>query len=320
MLPNDVSSATPRADAPPVLTRSQAVRIALVIAIGLFALRPLLAQAAQPTVGLGSAGSFAVLAGQGVTNTGNTTVNGNLGTHPNAAVTGFPPGIVHGQIHAADAVALQAQADLTTAYNDAAGRTPVTTIATELGGQTLTPGIYNSNSGTFQITGTLTLNAQGNPNGVFVFQMAATLITASDSNVSLLGNAQACNVFWQVGSSATLGSGSSLEGNVLALTSAQVQTGVTVHGRVLARNASVTLDNDTITRATCARPSPTTTPPPTTPPPTSQVSHVPSGGPQTGDGSTAGVQDVGLFALGGVLLLASAMTFAIRRRSMRHGP
>ena len=303
MLQKRVDRATGRVVAAARVSRWLVARIALVLAIGVLALKPLVANAAQPPVGLGTAASFAVLAGQGVTNTGATVVNGNLGTSPAPAVTGFPPGTVHGQIHRADAVALQAQSDLTTAYNDAAGRTPVSTVATQLGGQTLTPGVYKSASGTFQITGTLTLDAQGDPNGVFIFQMASTLVTASNSNVSLLGSASGCNVFWQVGSSATLGTSSSFTGNILALTSAQVQTGVTVQGRVLARNASVTLDDDTITSGTCS----------------SQVTPVPSGGVQTGGGSTAGLQDVGLFELGGVLLAAAAGALAIRRRVMRRG-
>jgi hypothetical protein len=307
---------------------------ALILVIGVLALMPLIANAQQAPVGLGTTASFAVLAGQGVTNTGPTVVNGDLGTHPNPAVSGFPPGTVNGAIHQADAVALQAQSDLTTAYNDAAGRTPVTTIATELGGQTLTPGVYNSASGTFQITGTLTLDAQANPNGVFIYQMASTLITASSSNVSLLGSAQACNVFWQVGSSATLGTTSTFRGNILALTSIQVQTGVTVDGRVLARNASVTLDADVITRATCAAPTPTPTPTPTTtptstptptgtsPPPggtTGPPGVLPSGGVAAGGGSTAGVQDVAVLAVGFALLVAAGAAFAVRRRVMRKG-
>ena len=136
------------------------------------------AAAQQAPIGLGTADNFAVLAGQGITNTGPTTVNGDLGTWPNASVTGA--GLtVNGSIHAADAVVQQAQADVTIAYNDAAGRTPVSTVATELGGQTLSAGVYNSSSGTFQITGPLILDAQGNPNAVFVFQAASTLLTAS---------------------------------------------------------------------------------------------------------------------------------------------
>ncbi|MGZ8651948.1 MAG: ice-binding family protein [Actinomycetota bacterium] len=267
-----------------------------------------------------------------MTNTGPSVVNGDLGTHPNGAVVGFPPGTVNGAIHAADAVALQAETDLTTAYNDAAGRTPVTTIATELDGRTLGPGVYNSSSGTFQITGALTLDAQGNPNRVFIFQMASTLITASSSTVSLLGGAQACNIFWQVGSSATLGTTSTFRGNILALTSIQVQTGATVEGRALARNASVTLDNDVFTLPICAAPTPTPTPTPTTSPTASPTTSPgpggpgpggpgtvppPSGGVDTGDGSTSGVQDMGLLVIGGVLLAATAGAFALRRRAVR---
>lgn len=291
------------------------VRIVLILAIAGLVLDPLIANAQVPPVGLGTADSFAVLAGQGVTNTGPTVVDGDLGTHPNPAVGGFPPGTVTGATHQADAVALQAQSDLTTAYNDAAGRTP-TTIATELGGVTLTPGVYSSLSGTFEIVagGTLTLDAQGDPDGVFIFQMATTLVTFDSSDVNLIGSASPCNVWWQVGISATLGTNSNFTGNILALTSIQVLTNVVVDGRVLARNASVTLDDDTIDASGCiAAPSPSASPSPT-----SQVTPVPSGGVQTGGGPTAGSQDVGLLVLGGALLAAAAGTFAIRRRAMRH--
>ncbi|MCW2881046.1 MAG: hypothetical protein JWQ95_5146 [Sphaerisporangium sp.] len=207
------------------------------------------ASAPQPPVSLGAAGGFAVLAGSTVTNTGPTAVTGDLGLSPGTAVTGFPPGTVAGTIHAADAAAAQAQVDLTAAYNDAAARTPATTVPTQLGGTTVTPGVYTSAAGTFQISGNLTLDAQGDPNAVFIFQTASTLITASASSVTLTGGAQAYNVFWQVGSSATLGTDSSLAGDILALTSITVTTGVRVNGRTLARNGAVTLDSDTITRA-----------------------------------------------------------------------
>jgi Ice-binding-like len=301
LLQQPIARVTQRVVAAARLSKWLAAAIALVLAIGVLDLKPPIANAqGQPPVDLGTADSFAVLGGQGVTNTGPTVVDGDLGTSPNPAVTGFPPGTVNGTIHAADAVALQAQNDLTTAYNDAAGRTPVTTIATELGGKTLTPGVYNSGSGTFQITGTLTVDAQGDPNGVFIFQMASTLITASSSNVGLLGGAQACSVFWQVGSSATLGTDSTFTGNILALTSSEVQTGVTVDGRVLARNASVTLDDDTITRPTCS-------------------GTFPSGGVPTGGGSTAGVQNLALLAVGFALMVASGAAFAVRRRVIRNG-
>ncbi|MFI6796630.1 ice-binding family protein [Streptosporangium canum] len=196
---------------------------------------------------LGEAADFAVLAGSTVTNTGATTVTGDLGLSPGTAVTGFPPGTVSGTIHTADAAA-QAKVDLAAAYDDAAARTPATTVPTELGTTTLTPGVYTSTAGTFGITGTLTLDAQGNPDAVFIFQTASTLITASASTVTLTGGAQASNVFWQVGSSATLGTGSSLAGNILALTSITATTGVSVNGRVLARNGAVTLDTNTITK------------------------------------------------------------------------
>ncbi len=217
------------------------------------------ASAAQPPVGLGTAASFAVLAGSTVTNTGPSTISGNLGLSPGTAVTGFPPGkVIDGKIHAADAVALQAEADLTTAYNDAAGRTPVTAVPADIGGMKLVAGVYKASSA-LGLTGTVTLNAQNNPNAVFIFQAGSTLITASSSTVSLLNGAQACNVFWQVGSSATLGTDTSFVGNILALTSASLKTGATVQGRVLARNGAVTLDDNVITRATCATGSTTTT-------------------------------------------------------------
>lgn len=236
---------------------------------------------AATAVGLGTADSFGVLAGAGVTNTGPTVINGDLGTSPTPSVTGFggaPNGTVNGAIHQADAAAAQAKADLTTAYNNAAGQGPVSTVATELGGQTLTPGVYGSTAGTFGITGTVTLDAGGDPNAVFILKTASTLITASASQVSLINGAQSCNIFWQVGSSATLGSNSVFAGNILALESISADSGVAVDGRLLARNASVTLINDTITRAQCAAAPPPSTPPPSTTPP-------PSGG---GDGGSSG--------------------------------
>jgi uncharacterized repeat protein (TIGR01451 family) len=205
------------------------------------------ARAATAPVPLGTAANFAVLAGSTITNTGPTTINGDLGLSPGTSVTGFPPGQVNGTIYAADSVALQAQADLTAAYNNAAARTVSATIPVELGGTTQTPGVYDSAAGTFGITGTLTLDAQGDPNAVFIFTAASTLITASASNVSLINGAQASNVFWVVGSSATLGTSSTLQGNILALTSITVTTGTTINGRALARNGAVTLDTSTIT-------------------------------------------------------------------------
>ena len=211
------------------------------------------AVAAQPPVFLGTVSSFAVLSGQGVTNTGPSVINGDLGTWPNPAITGFPPGLVNGATHAADAVAQQAQSDLTVAYNDTVGRVPFTNVGVQLGGTTQLPGVYRSP--TFQITGQLRLDAQGDPNAVFIFQTGpggSTLITAANSSVLLINGAQACNVFWQVASSATLGTASSFIGNIFALTSISAGTGATVQGRLLARNGAVTLDTNTITRPACA--------------------------------------------------------------------
>lgn len=220
------------------------------LVLGVVVLIPVAAEAAHiPTVGLGTAGSFAVLAGQGVTNTGPSVVRGDLGSHPNPAVTGFPPGTIqNGTIN--PSYTPQAKDALVTAYNDAAGRTPVT-IATELGGQTLNHGVYDSTDGTFQITGTLTLDGQGDPSSVWIFKTASTLITASNSNVSLINGASHCNIFWQVGSSATLGTGSTLRGTVMALASITLNTNATLLGRALARNASVTLDSNTVDASAC---------------------------------------------------------------------
>jgi hypothetical protein len=199
---------------------------------------------------LGTASSYAVLGATTVTNTGGTVLNGDLGLSPGTSVTGFPPGSVTGAQHIGDPTAAAAQTDLTAAYNNAAAQTPTTTGLTSIGNQTLTPGVYNAAS-SLAVGGTLTLDGQGDANAVFIFQAASTLITASGTNVVLANGAQACNVFWQVGSSATLGTTTSFAGNVLALTSITVTTGVTVNGSVLARNGAVTLDDDTVTAPSC---------------------------------------------------------------------
>jgi hypothetical protein len=207
--------------------------------------------AANPLpVPLGTASTYAVLGGSTVTNTGPTVVSGDLGLSPGSAVTGFPPGIVvGGAIHVNDAPAMQAQNDLTTAYNDAAGRLLPTTVSGDIGGQTLVPGVYKSTS-SLMITGSLILDGQGNSNAVFIFQVGSALTTASGSHVILINGATAANVFWQIGASATLGTGSSFQGNILALTSITATTGTSILGRLLARNGAVTLDTNTLTGPT----------------------------------------------------------------------
>jgi Ice-binding-like/Bacterial Ig-like domain len=204
----------------------------------------------QPVALCPNIGNFSVLAGTTVTNTGSTTVSGDVGVAPGTAVTGFPPGLAGGTIHLADGVASLAQATLTAGYIDAAGRSGGTSVAGDLVGQTLTSGVYTSTS-SLANSGDLTLDAQGNPSAVFIFQISSTLTTGSGSHIVLANGAKACNVFWQVGSSATLGTNSVFKGNIMALTSITVTTGVNVEGRVLARNGAVTLDTDVITGCTC---------------------------------------------------------------------
>jgi len=206
------------------------------------------ATAGEAPVPLGSAATFAVLAGAAVTSTGGTTVYGDLGAGPGTAVDGFPPGTVSGTLHAGDLVATQAEADLTTAYNAAAGRTlAFITVAGNIGGQTLVPGLYKSMSSLAISSGDLTLDAQGDANAVFIFQMASTLTTTAGRQVILSGGARAANVYWQVGSSATLGTATIFKGTIMAQISITLQTGATLHGRALARIGSVTLDANAIT-------------------------------------------------------------------------
>jgi len=198
--------------------------------------------------------SFGVLAGSTVTNSGPTVVTGNLGVSPGTAITGFTgiapggPGIVVGTIHSADAVAAQAQSELTAAYNAAAGAASTATKNGDLGGQTLFAGVYTASS-SLGITGTVTLDAQGNPNAQFIFQIGTALPTATSSVVRLINGAQPGQVFWQIGSSATLGTSSSFSGNILAMASISLGTGAVLQGRALARTGAVTLLSNAINAA-----------------------------------------------------------------------
>ncbi len=228
---------------------------------------------AATTVSLGTADSFAVLAGSAITDTTPSVISGDVGLSPAAGTFYLTPvlttGEVTGTIYAVDATGPAgaagnnpvlvgaAQTSLTAAYTNAAGQTPTTTYGPihDLGGAVLTPGVYNDPS-SFAITGTVTLDAGGDPNAVFIFQAGSTLTTASASHVTLINGAQACNVFWQVTSSATLGTGSDFKGNILALQSITDNGGSTVNGRLLARNAAVTLNNTHVIKATCVVPPP----------------------------------------------------------------
>jgi len=204
--------------------------------------------AAQPRVKVGSTYGFAVLAGTTITNTGKTTIDGSVGLFPGTAFTGQESVSVKGDLQLAKASALKAKNDLITAYNDADERQNVKRIPTELGGTTLTPGTYDSASGTFEITGNLTLDGQGDPNAVFIFKTASTLVTASGSSVTPINCSQTCQSFWKVGSSATLGTNSSIVGHIVALTSITANTGAKVKGQLFAQNGAVTLDTNTITK------------------------------------------------------------------------
>jgi type VI secretion system secreted protein VgrG len=275
------------------------------VALGALAFTGTRALAADaPT--LGTATNYAVMAATAITNTGPTLVNGNLAISPggSSSVTGFPPGVVTGAMDAADANAVQAHTDLVTAYNDAAGETTTVNLTgTDLGGLTLTPGTYTFDSSA-QLTGTLTLDGQGSTNAPFIFQIGSTLTTASNSTVALINGAGACAVFWQVGSSATLGTTTDFQGTIMAMTSITMNTGATIGvggagdgGRALAMNGALTLDSNVITPppAGCAfaaaptpTPAPTATPVAPTPTPTTPGSSPGTRGP-TPSGIASGV-------------------------------
>lgn len=207
---------------------------------------------AATTINLGTADGYAVLGGSTITNTGATTINGDLGLFPGTSVTGFPPGLVNGSQQITTAAANQAKVDLLTAFSDALSRPVTSTIPTQLGNATIVGGVYNSAAGTFDITGTLTLDGQNNPDTVFIFKADSTLITAATSSVVLINGAQACNVFWTVGSSATLGATSTLKGTIMASSSITLTTAASIEGRALALGAAATLDTNVITKPTCS--------------------------------------------------------------------
>lgn len=238
--------------------------VILALVLALLAL-PAAASASQ--VNLATVNPFVVLGGSTVTNTGPSVLNGDLGVSPGTALVGFGlPAVVNGATQATNAVAAQAQLDLTNAYNVAAGQpvAPADDLSgTDLGNRILGPGAYRYNAAAL-LTGPLTLDAEGDPNAQFVFEIGSALTTESASSVLLVNGASACNVYWQVGSSADLGTTTSFQGNLMALTSISLKSGATVVGRMLARNGQVSLINNVLTRPLCA--TDTTTPPGETPP------------------------------------------------------
>ena len=311
------------------------------------------ALAATPTINLATALSYAVLGGQSVTNVGNTTIMGSVGVDPGTSYTGQSTvSLSGGTVNVANAAALQAQADATAAYGIAASATPPTaTVTADLGGQSLPPGIYKSAT-SLGLTGQLTLN--GPVGSVFIFQAVSTLITASASSVVLTGGVTPCTVFWQVGSSATLGSTTNFNGSIMALTSISLLNSATVHGRVLAQTGSVTLNANTIDASTCSAAPPTTTttagtttttvPATTTtvrgttttvrgttttvrgttttsPVTTTTVSIIPVGAPATGFGGTASsnASPSGLIGFGAFAIAVAAGATALGARRRRLG-
>jgi hypothetical protein len=242
------------------VTKLRRLLLPLFVATLVCAIGPLTAFAATDP-GLASAGNFAVLAGTTVTNTGPSWITGQVGVAPGTAVTGFPPG-TSGPQHKGDSVATTAQTDLTAAYTNAAAQPcPGTNNFTgvNLGGKNLVPGVYCQTTAP-TLTGTLTLNGSG----IYIFQIGSTLVTASGASVVLVGGAQPCQVFWQVGSSATIATSTTFIGNIMALTSIAMQTGATLNGRALARNGAVTLDTNRIIQPSgCGYPVPGYVAPPT---------------------------------------------------------
>jgi hypothetical protein len=329
------------------------------------------AASAATTVQLGTATPFAVLAGTAVTDVPTSAITGDVGLSPAAGsnYAGLTQAEVTGTIYATDATGpagsvndpallTTAKNDLTTAYVSAAGQLPTTTFTAgdnQLGGQTLVAGVYafgHASTANISAASPLVLNGQGNPNSVFVFQASSDLITAPNSVVQLENGAQACNVFWQVTSSATLNSASTFVGTIMALSSATLDTGATVQGRVLARNGAVTLDANTITTpTTCAATTTTTAAPKATTAPggsggtaagsnaaagsgttattaagtgaagstgTNTSAVVPSGFPHTGFGGAAHGRDDDLIAVAALAMVGSAGAVFMSARRRRY--
>ena len=284
----------------PVISRHKVGLTASAALVALVVAGPLAgsAQAAAVVVPLGTSSAFSVLAGSTVTNTGTTTINRSVGVSPGTAITGASTMTIGGTYHQADEVADTAKDDLTTAFNNAAGQNPRNPEDAELGGETLVGGVYNRPAA-MALTGALTLDGGHGDNShsdsVWVFQAGTTLTTASASSIVLERGADACNVFWQVGSSATFGTASSFVGTVMADQSITMNTGATLQGRVMARIAAVNLHANVITSPACntdegvtpGAGTPTTTPT-ATPSPTPTATPTPGGSGASNGGSGGG--------------------------------
>ena len=285
-------------------------------------LYPATTSAAGPTIRLGTTTGFAVLAGTTITNTGPTTISGSaggdIGLFPGTSFTGSTTVTISGVQHIGDAAANTAQTDLVTAFNDISAPTATIRATPELASQTVTPGTYATTAGTFANSGNLVLDAQGDASAVFIFQASSTLITSPGSTMVLAGGAQACNVYWKVGSSATLGTNSTFIGKVMALTSITADSGATIQGQLLARTGAVNLNANKITNNSCVAPTPTPTPTVTpTPTPTPTVAPTPTPKPVgTVDGGElpkTGSPWYNLLALGAGLTLLGSAGFSLKK-------
>jgi hypothetical protein len=293
--------------------------IAAVIVAGAVALIPSVAHAAIGTpVPLGATSAFAVLAGAGVTNTGATTLGGDVGSFPTTSIAGLGTiTLVGGVDRSGDAVTEQAKTDLETAYNAASAQSPDSVDGVELAGRTLEPGVY-STGGVIELNGNLTLDGNGDPNAVFVFQSLSTLLAGSGSSITFIDGATACNLYWRVPSSATIQAGSQFAGTILAAMTITFGAGATLDGRALAQDGEVTMINNTITRPACSAVTPSEAPS-ETPSGTdsTQVAVAPSGGVATGDGSTVARVSGGWVLLGAAALTGFGAMVWHRARSRR---
>lgn len=233
------------------LNKARSISLLLALTLLVLIAVPTVGVAAEPTVNLGTTASYAVLAGSTITNTGPTVITGDVGLYPGSAITGEDEITRNGELHVGDAEAILAKTDLVAAYNDATSRALSATLdGVELGGRILQPGVYET-GGVLELTGTLTLDAMGNPDAVFIFRSTSTLITDVASEVVLINGARFCRVFWVVPSSATLGANSTFVGHIFAAETITANSGAQIEGQLLAMSSAVNLNNNVITNEIC---------------------------------------------------------------------